>query len=207
MESRKQQILRTLSNHVRVLSASQISRRWWSDTRWGLSRAKESLWELSAGGLLVMQSVLARPITELHRPLQSWRDGEPKPSFTSLAKVLHKRAKVAPQTTTIVFATAKTVALFGEGRRPSVKVTQMTHDLHVSEVFLRFLASGLSSDLWMNEDQLPSTWPVSVRPDALLLDHNATPLRAIEYGGDYSAARLEALHDGFASIELGYELW
>ena len=36
---------------------------------------------------------------------------------------------------------------------------------------------------------------------------DGTPRLAIEYGGNYSAQRIEQLHEGFVSIGLGYELW
>ena len=64
-----------------------------------------------------------------------------------------------------------------------------------------------AADHWLSEDQLPKSWPLDVRPDAVLLDVAGEPSVAIEYGGAYSAHRLEQLHDGFVSIGLGYELW
>lgn len=207
MESRAQEILRTLSSRVRVLSTDQVSRGWWSETRWGLCRAKECLWGLASSQFLVMQSVLSRRIVKLPRPLTRWSCGDATPPFLQLAKILHKRAKAAPVTTTVVWATPKCIALFGTGRRPTLKITQMTHDLQVSEVFLGLTENGLPVEQWLGEDHLPTSWPASVRPDALLVDDDAKPIRAIEYGGDYSAKRLSALHDGFASIELDYELW
>lgn len=207
MNLREEEILRVAANKVRVLSAKQVARTWWSDTRWGLCRANESLWDLAARRLLVMQSVLARPISRLTKPLLLWELADAAPPFRELSRVLHERAKATPLMTTVVFATQKTIALFGNGDCPSVKITQMTHDLHVSEVFLRLRANGLPTKQWQSEDQLPNTWPIKVRPDALLLDEHGVPARAIEYGGDYSAARLLELHHGFDSIGLGYELW
>ena len=207
MSDREKEILRVVANCVRVLSTDQVARTWWSDTRWGNCRAKESLWDLAARDWLCMQPVLSRPIQSLVEPLMTWQVGEPLPQFEKLARQLHERAKAQPVVTTIVYATSKTVSLFGKGNKPTIKIAQMTHDLHVSAVFLLLYANGQGTENWLSEDQLPKSWPLDVRPDAVLLDEGGTPTVAIEYGGDYSAQRLEQLHEGFVSIGLGYELW
>lgn len=207
MISREKEILRVLANDVRMLSADQVARTWWTDTRWGSCRCKESLWDLAVRKWISMQPVLARPIHLLVTPLLTWQAGQPLPQFELLARQLHKRAKSQPAVITVVYATSKTVSLFGKGKKPSIKIAQMTHDLHVSEIFLHLRASGRYSARWLSEDQLPKAWPLDIRPDAVLLDDVGKPATAIEYGGDYSVQRLKELHAGFDSIGLGYELW
>ena len=41
-------------------------------------------------------------------------------------------------------------------------------------------------DRWIGEDNLPFSWPVQQRPDAVLRSVAGSTYRAIEYGGDYS---------------------
>ena len=109
--------------------------------------------------------------------------------------------------TSFVFASPRSIVLFGQGHAPSVKLTQMTHDLHVSEVYLHYRVNGLSSRHWTSEDRLPRDWPLRERPDATLMDEEGHPYRAVEYGGNYPPTRLAELHEGLSSIELAYEIW
>jgi len=201
------QILRALANDVRVLSLPQVARTWWTNTRWGQSRAKAAMAELERNGWLQIHRSLARPVTELHQPLMSWATGEDEPDFWHLSRVLHKRAMQDASMTSFVFASPRTIVLFGQGRAPSVKLTQMTHDLHVSEVYLRYRTNGLSSRHWISEDRLPREWPLRERPDAVLSDDEGRVHRAVEYGGNYPPKRLAELHTALSSIELAYEIW
>ena len=111
--------------------------------------------------------------------------------------------------TPVVVATEKSRSFFGFGTKPpNVKLTQVTHDLFVSEVFLNYFRRGLDmATHWIGEDRLPREWPVSERPDGLLVDEDGKCLRAVEYGGDYSIDRLVSLHAAFTSVPVPYELW
>ena len=207
MRRHEEQILRALANDVRVLSLTQVARTWWSDTKWGRSRAKASMTELDARNWLQIHRSLARPIVELHKPLLSWSPSDASPGFEELSRTLHRRAVQAASMTSFIFASARTVAMFGLGRALSVKLTQMTHDLHVSEVYLWHRKNGLSARNWLSEDRLPRDWPLRARPDAVLTSDDAKIQCGIEYGGDYPAKRLEELHEGLSSINLKYEIW
>lgn len=207
MREHDEQILRALANDVRVLSLSQVARIWWSDTPWGLSRAKAAMTELDSSNWLQIHRALARPVEQLDQPLMCWSIDDSSPDFGALSRILHRRAAQAASMTTFVFAAARSVAMFGRGRAPSVKLTQMTHDLQVAEVYLRYRLNGLPARRWASEDRLPRDWPLRERPDAALTSESGEVYRAIEYGGDYPPRRLAALHAGFASIELDYEIW
>lgn len=207
MKRREEQIVRALANDVRVLSLSQVARTWWSDTRWGRSRAKTAMAVLEAEGWAQVHTSLARPIRELNRPLLSWSPGDEAPDLLELSRTLHRRARQDASMTAFVLAGARSVALFSRGRAPSVKLTQMTHDLHVAEVYLWYRTNGLPARHWVSEDRLPRDWPLRERPDATLTDDKGNIRRAIEYGGDYPAERLEELHCGLSSIGLNYEIW
>ena len=131
------------------------------------------------------------------------------PDFHSLSELLHKRAMVPAKLVTIIFSTNKSTALFGKGALPKIKLTQMTHDLHLAEVFLIYRLRGLPMDEWIGEDNFPGSWSLRQRPDGLLRRADGTIYRAIEYGGDYAPERLRELHDGFSSCstKLAYEVW
>lgn len=207
MTPREEQILRALVNDVRVLSLTQVARCWWTDTRWGRSRAKAAMTALECEGWAQIHAALARPIRELSEPLVTWSPDDESPDVWKLSRKLHLRAMQPASMVSFVFASAQSVALFGRGHAPSVKLTQMTHDLHVSEVYLWYRTHGLPARGWLSEDRLPRDWPLRERPDAVLADDDGTIRRAVEYGGDYPPSRLQELHAGLAAMKLEYEIW
>lgn len=207
MKSHEEQILRALANDIHVLSIVQAARTWWTNTRWGRSRAKASMAKLETSGWLRIHRSLARPVQQLSNPLLTWNPGDDTPDLWKVSRVLHRRSMKDASMITFVFASPRSIALFGERRAPSLKLTQMTHDLHVTEVYLRYRTNGLPSRHWLSEDHLPRDWPLRERPDAVLTDDYGRIHRAVDYGGNYPPSRLAELHDGFSSIELSYEIW
>lgn len=206
MNDRDTEILRTLANSVRAMSLDQVARAWWSDTRWGRSRAKKTLVELVDHDLVHVQRVLSRPSEQLSQPLTIWRPGDIEPAFDDLAHLLHRRARRCAKMVPVVFAARRTVDIFGSGAVPTIKLTQMTHDLQVTEVFLHYWRRG-NVKSWVSEDNLPPDWPIRQRPDALLRDAKGVIVHAVEYGGDYPVERLVKLHEGLSRAELSYEIW
>jgi len=209
MRPREKEILMVLTNCVRAMTLRQLSRTWWTDTPWGFSRTKAVVHEMARAGWLEVRDVLSRPVSPLEKPLITWAPSDDAPDLEDLSKDLHYRAMLRAETVSVVFSTKKSVSLFGRGTLPPVKLTQMTHDLHVSEVFLAYRFRDLE-DEWVGEDQLPHGWPIGQRPDAVLRRADGTIHRAIEYGGDYSPERLTALHIGLAGFfgtGLCYEIW
>ena len=205
----EQEIVTALARAVRGFSLEQITRTWWSASHHGRRRARQAMRRLAEAGWLEWHDVLARPICELHKPVISWTHGHEAPPWDDVARILHRRAQASASVMSVVTASQRARNLFSNahGGRP-LKLTQVTHDLHVAEVFLRYRASGLNvSQRWVGEDNLPAHWPIRQRPDALLLENNGRPFRAVEYGGDYSPQRLENLHAGLAYLGLSYEIW
>lgn len=199
--------MRVLTERVRVLTIPQIAATWWSETRWGRGRARAAMNSLADKGWLHVQDALSRPIQSYDAPLVAWRREDNCPDFTAVARSLHRRAMADAKPVKVVFATSRATTLFSSGRAPSVKLTQMTHDLNVAEVFLHYLRKGLPVDRWTSEDRLPLDWPIKQRPDALLRNEADEIDRAVEYGGDYPVSRLTELHDGLSSVPLAYEIW
>jgi hypothetical protein len=203
-------LLDVLANHVRFLAVAQLARASFAGQRLSGRSAAQVALALADTGWLRLIKVLARPVQPLSQPLCQWRHAEPMPDFDVLSRRLHQRAKLSAALTAIVSATAKTSAMFGESRSSAarIKLTQTTHDLQVAEVFLHYVARGFAPGLqWVGEDELPDTWPIRQRPDALLVDDAGHYIRAVEYGGDYSQERLIDLHTGLSSIPLTYEVW
>ena len=207
MKPHEEQILRVLADSIRVLTLRQIAKTWWTDTRWGRTRASAAMNDLAREGWLHVQRLLSRTIQSFVDPLVDWQPKDRRPDFASVARRLHRRAMVAAKPVKVVYAAKRAVTFFGNGRAPAIKLTQMTHDLNVSELYLHYRRNGFARCLWLSEDRLPRDWPLRERPDALLKNHRGQLLRAVEYGGDYPVSRLVELHTGLASINLGYHLW
>jgi len=199
--------LRVLCDSVRVLTLRQIAQTWWTDTRWGRSRASTSMKNLAQEGWVHRQRVLCRTIHAFALPLVDWQPGDRRPEFASVVLRLHRRAMVAAKPVKVVYAAKRAVTFFASGRAPSVKLTQMTHDLNVSELYLHYRRNGFARRHWLSEDRLPRDWPLRERPDGLLRNNRGELIRAVEYGGDYPKRRLVELHTGLASINLSYQLW
>jgi hypothetical protein len=189
------------------MTVAQIAGTWWTDTRWGRNRAGAALNQLAADGWLHVQRALSRPVQLFVSPLVSWQPGDRRPDFDAAARSLHQRAMADAKPLKVVFAASRAVIFFGTGRAPNVKLTQMTHDLNVSELYLHYRRSGLPDHCWTSEDRLPRDWPLKVRPDALLRNEAGDVVRAVEYGGDYTVSRLAELHTGLSRVELAYEMW
>ena len=207
MKENEKQIVCALAESVRAMTLEQIAATWWTSTRWGKSRAKASLQALVDRGWIHLQRALVRKIHQPLGPLVAWKPGDAQPEFDELARVLHRRAMSDAKFATVAYAAKRAVLFFGSGRAPSVKLTQLTHDLNVSELYLRVFRSRDDGTRWLSEDRLPSDWPMRERPDAVLLDESGKTLGAIEYGGDYPVSRLQELHTAFANANLGYQLW
>ena len=209
MTSWEREILVVLANHVRMLSLPQVARTWWTENRRGLRRARESAQRLAEEGWLDSYRVFSRPVAPLSEPLVVWTVNQRPPDFPQLSAWLHRRASASAAVTTVITAARKTHTLFGRGVVPSrPKLTQITHDLHVAEIFLAYRARGFDErQRWVPEDHFPDTWPIREQPDAILLDGDGQFKRAVEYGGDYSVDRLIRLHYALARIRLPYEIW
>lgn len=204
------ELLELLSNRVRFLSLAQIARGWFEGQRHAGRQAAQLTRKLAQFGWLEVTDIFARSVAPLSAPLCRWRHAEPMPDFVALSQHLHQRASLPAAQTTIVRATAKARTLLSGGgtSKPRIKLTQATHDLQVAEICLHFVrAKQNCGSRWVSEDALPNTWPIPQRPDALLVDGDDQPVRAVEYGGDYSYQRLYEFHFGLASIPIPYEIW
>ena len=90
-----------------------------------------------------------------------------RPIFDNYPRGCTGERVLSAAVTTVITATRKTHTLFGRGVvkcRP--KLTQMTHDLQVAEIFLAYRHRGFDlREHWVLEDHFPHTWPIRVQPD------------------------------------------
>ncbi len=207
MNGRHQEIVRALADSVRLLSVSQITKHWWTETKWGRSRARQAIRILEQDQWLVTQTVMARIVHEPVLPVVTWNMDDPEPDFQEVARTLHRRAIANATPITVAIATRRAAALFSSGPLATIKLTQVTHDLNVSELFLHFRGLGIPAQAWVSEDRLPADWPIRERPDAVLKNAAGTIYRAVEYGGDYPVSRLLELHRGISLLGIGYQIW
>ena len=86
---------------------------------------------------------------------------------------------------------------------------QATHDLGVSEVYLRLLETDAdSAALWQGEDLISPLRRRQKLPDAVLAPSPAArPRLVLEFGGAYNADRVRGFHDDCAARRLPYEIW
>jgi hypothetical protein len=208
MTAWEREILVVLANHLRVVSIAQMARIWWAGLRTGTQRARASMKSLDRNGWVKFCQVLSRPVEPLKTPIVSWGQGAKTPDFGEVSRFLRRRSHRPAYATPVVTAARKTRALFGKGDTRSLKLTQVTHDLHVAEIYFRYWETGYAvSRYWVSEDYLPKPWGVRERPDAILQDGEGNILRALDYGGNYTPGRLAKLHDGLAYLAIPYEIW
>ena len=90
---------------------------------------------------------------------------------------------------------------------------QLEHDLGAAEVLtLAYERKRKWAGDWIGEDLLNREYPqvtaqLRAMPDAVTLDAHGEIFKAIEFGGQYTAERLQRLHEAFASRSIRYEIW
>jgi len=185
---RDDSVLETLATKVRVLTLDQIAAVWWPLSAGPRSDARKRL-----GKLPVHMHTALVSRTPTREPVFRWSPDRPEPvNFERLAYRLRKRWDT-PRPTVVVSVV---------GRRP-VRATALTHDIHVSAIYLEHYYPDFA-DRCIHEDVLPPA--ATERPDAIVRGGapDGTDL-IIEHGGSYSAAKLRAKHDAYKHSY--YELW
>lgn len=208
MTPRDEQILTAITRKARMIAPVQAAQTWWPRQRFATQSAHRRLRHLAADRWVTEFQVLAQPLLELARPILTWEPGMGAPDFRALSSVLARRSQQPAQRVSVYVPTPSTLRFFGCSERPSIhNDCQVTHDLHVTQVYLRYLVVDRSAaERWHGEDLLEPV-PHRSQPDALLLDDTGAPVRAIEFGGRYTADRLAKLHKDCALQNLPYEVW
>ena len=207
MIPRDREILGTLTHKVGVLSLGQIARTWWSSSL--ASTAVKRMEGLQRAGLVVGVRFNVHPELELKEPLLTWSPGDVTPHFGFLAHRLQRRWNEPCRPTLVYRATTLANQRFGgSGGSPIRSVHQVTHDLHVAALYLRWRTERPErASRWISEQRLASSRRGQVLPDALIKGSDGKPETIIEFGGSYRAPVLARKHAAFAEMNLSYELW
>lgn len=206
---KSREILVTLTHKVRYLSAAQISETWWSDTESGKRQARKKILELCRSGLVEQRAILSHPMLPLSGPVIEWEPRFEAPHFGRAAYQLQSRWKDPERQQTIYFATKVAVKRFGGVAGGLVLAHQVTHDLHVTQMYLSVLSRNPElAERWTPEFLLKPFLPkFSKTPDAAFLDSDREIGRILEFGGRYDARRVARFHEYCAKYKYAYELW
>ena len=211
LTARDCEILESLARKVRAFSVSQVARGWWASSSNPGSFARRRLRQLAEAGYAKLLMVYAAPLLELSEPLYVWRDGQAAPDFGSLAWQLQSRwPEVAPEHTEVILAGPTTNNQFGGPvSRPRFTSHHAAHDLHVSELFLRFRRTRAEEVAgWLGEDIRPKSGYRLKDPDVLIENGPGQRPLVIEFGGrSYVAEHLRTFHEDCAARGRDYELW
>lgn len=209
LTSRDQAVIHSLLFCVRLATLDQLARTWWSPSATGRKNAGNRVTSLLRSGWLSTRSVLARPLLPLIAPEQIWNPGDPAPDFGALAWRLQSRWKQPVQLVRACLASPAAARRLGGPRRGRIKnLCQVTHDLHVSEIYLkRVRHEPALAQTWVGEDVLAPQRRHQKLPDAVLQTSTGEIFRVIEFGGCYSATRVAQFHADCAARRLPYELW
>jgi hypothetical protein len=193
------QVVDVLATKVRVMVLEQIAETWFADAVRPQEAARAGLRQAEREGLLATTWEMAHPRIPLLAPLYRYRADEktPEPDFGRLSWQARRRFRKPLTRMLVARGTTKAKRAFGRGDcRRSQRPSDRNHDLHVTELFLRFRRDG-RGELWKGEDELLGT----IRPDAMMGEI------AIDFIGQYSKSKLAALHRQYIDEFLAFELW
>lgn len=201
-----QDLLVALTGRVRLFAETQIVRSAWGGTILSEQTTLKRVRCLESSGWLLRLRLPAHPELELRSPISIWRPSLPAPHFGAVSYALKNRWRLPLQDAGIVVATRKAAKLFGGSPGWVKNSSQVTHDLHVSSLFLHYRKRLSPGFEWVGEDQLTKERGKK-HPDALIIDGAGRPRLFVEFGGSYAVERVEKLHRHCAAAALPYELW
>lgn len=206
---RDDEIIRTLTLKIHILTLSQIIKTWWKSSSTAKDKARKRMHCLKKAGLIKSERVLVYPMLPLERPVFVWSPGDIALDYGDISNKLKQRWTSTPQTATVYCATQKSVNQFGGYVNTRQKYRdKATHDLHVSELYLQLYCNmpEIAAN-WVGEDQLGSPSKNEILPDAALKDEQGKIQLIIEFAGAYNAKRVKKIHEYCAAGSLSYELW
>lgn len=206
LHSRDLLLLEALALRIRLIGQRQAAEAFWGGH---IANTRRRLQQLVQSGMLSRAIVNAQPLPELTSPVVRWQPGHPMPDSNRTAFQLQSRWRYRSLRPTVVyFPTASTIAHFGGRDRSQSLLTQVTHDLGVTAIWIRFSQAGnAATSVWVGEDILAPSRVGQKLPDAALVDQHGEPTLLIEFGGSYGPARVSDFHDDAVSRGLPYQLW
>ena len=207
LKDREREIVITLLK-VPVMTAAQVARTWFPDSTSGLTNCRQTLASLVASNLIHRFETIAHPELALTEPVWAWRPGQPAPPTGSIAYRLGVRWSEALRPAVIYVATRRAAKLYGGVGGRLRSCVQVTHDIHVATVYLKFLQEQpWMASAWVSESTISSQFHNEKLPDAAIKGPDGELALAIEFGGSYPKPRVEKLHRSFSARNLPYELW
>lgn len=195
-------ILNWLTWCVRVTTANQLTE---------FSGAEGATpWRRLESAQLIERISLVVAVPIIGVPLTAWHPGRKTPALAKVAWQLEKRRQCTESSRQIIFhATEKATRLVGGCGGGIRQPMQIEHDLGTTATYLRRRAlCPDDSSRWLGEDVLRLWHAGRGRlPDAMLFSVAGERRCAIEYGGEYSLARLQGFHHSCARRRLAYEIW
>lgn len=207
---RNESILDALALRIHVLSLDQIARTWFGEQARPAEGARRLMERLVKSGLAAAKREYSYPMLPLTGPILAWNPGQAEPDLGAIAYALQSRWPDTPSRIVEVYTSTPQLAnrLGGFDGRLRHR-DQVTHDLHVSEIYLRLYQTN--PDLacqWMGEELRKSGQEYGEKlPDAVIADESGHPVRAIEFGGRYPKKRVQAFFEHCVQRNLAFELW
>jgi len=209
----EEDLLMSLCSKVRVFSVGQVAAGWFAGAATPRAYCLERLRTLRR--FVELATVSAHPLLDLAKPIATWSPGDPQPDFEKVSYRLTSRWTEAPEPVRIAVASQACCHHFGAPYK-KLLASQVTHDLHLAELYLRARQSGSQrAASWTSETELARLREPAARggeegeklPDAALLDQDGQPRSFIEFGGQYPAVRVKNFHHYCAGKGVSYELW
>ena len=198
-------LLELLTKKVRLVSTRQVAREFFSHCKHPIAAANRQIERLEKIGILQTERAMCHTVMALAGPVFEFEPGGDIPDFNRVAWQLQSRWKEPLLNTSVAFATKKAMAAFGGvcgGRSP--RPGEITHDIHVAEVFFRFSRERPDwADAWVSEDVLRKEGRIGEIPDSVI--HLSDNDVIIDFGGSYSAAKLKRMHGAFCHTR--YQIW
>jgi len=214
LTERDDALIRALLGKIRIVSFDQVARAWWPESESGRTNAKRRLHELIEEKLLVRERAFARPMLTLSEPIFLWKPGKTGPDYEKLSYQLQSRwtsqsGSTEPRAVTVYFASHRAAHVLGGHAVGRIKnPSQVTHDLHLSELYLKILREDPNlAKAWAGEEVIAPTRVHQKLPDAILLDSKGLPRLVMEFGGAYPPDRVKAFHEDCEMRGLPYDMW
>ena len=203
-------ILDALAFRVHVLTLGQIAQAWFPGHVRPEGAAKRLMERLASKGLVCAKREYSYSLLSLNRPVFSWLPGDPEPEAGMIAYQLQSRwPDESPMIVDAFSSTPRLATRIGGFDGRLRHRDQITHDLHLSEVFLHYLRNFPSEACrWSGEELRKRGQRYGEKlPDALIIDDAGRPLRAIEFGGRYPKNRVREFFEHCARRNLAFDLW
>ena len=150
----------------------------------------------------------AHPELPLHRPIWTWKPGDPEPPLGVVSYRLRNRWNCPLELVTIYTASDKAARICaGAGGYPSHPL-HITHDLHLSSIYIGLLQRNpVEAKAWVSERALAPLRRGHKLPDAEVQDAAGRTVKVIEFGGSYPPERVLKVHQDCERRQVPYELW